>query len=109
MSTLKFEEVFKVNGTIEREELRKSIMETMRLIQEKADGIEVTKRLKWIDTHLKNTLNEKKPVISEKRAEDARKRAREYYNNHRKVVLDKNGKRRKNAMDKVQARLNETD
>ena len=47
MSTLKFEEVFKVNGTIEREELRKSIMETMRLIQEKADGIEVTKRLKW--------------------------------------------------------------
>ena len=92
---LKYGEKIEINKSNECEDLRRSILELMNQIPEKIEGITETRRLKWINTQMRNLVNEKKPVLNDKAAASSRKRANEYYKKNKEEILQKIEDRRR--------------
>lgn len=105
---LKYDEKVELNRIQKRDELHKSILERMAQLPGKIKDIEDLRRLKWINTQMGNVINEKKPPISAKRAEESRKRARDYYHENKEVVLEKCEVRRRRVMGIIEARQDVT-
>jgi len=96
---LKYGEKVEINRSNECEELRKSILELVNQIPAKIEEITETRRLKWINTQMRNLVNEKKHVNSEKRAEDARKRSKEYYTTNKASVIERIERKRQKVRE----------